>query len=114
MEFGDKVLAHLYSEDVLRKAKQTESDRELGFRKGIDLHESIYELKYRPEFVGTIREIGNDKFFAMYWSPEQIFLYKKYCKDTSKIDSLSIDATGSIVRKINQMDQVQRCIFIRV
>lgn len=27
MEFGDKIPAHLYSEDVLRKAKQTESDR---------------------------------------------------------------------------------------
>lgn len=26
MKFGDKVPAHLYSEDVLRKAKQTESD----------------------------------------------------------------------------------------
>lgn len=104
MEFGDKAPAHLYNKDVLRKAKQTESDRELGLRKGVDLLESVRELKYRTEFVGTIREIGNDKFFAMYWSPEQVFLYKKHCKDTSKIGSLSIDAIGLIVRKITKSD----------
>lgn len=112
MKFGDKVPAHLYSENVLHKAKQMESDRDLGLRKGIDLHESMHELKYRPEFVGTIREIGNDKFFAMYWSPEQVFLYKKYCKDTSKIGSLSINATGSIVRKIIKPDGSSSTMYL--
>jgi len=54
MKFGDKIPAHLYSENVLRKAKQTESDRELGLCKGVNLLESVLELKYHPEFVGTI------------------------------------------------------------
>jgi len=83
-EFDDKVPAHLY-ENVLRKAKQTESDQELRFRKDIELHESVHELKYRPEFVGTIREIGYDKFFAIYWSQNKLFFIKNIAKTQRKL-----------------------------
>lgn len=80
MTFGDVEPAHLYNESVLRKAKQLDTDNKLGIAKGIDPITSIVQLKYKPEFSGTIREIGLDKFFVIHFSPEQLFLYQQFHK----------------------------------
>lgn len=99
MEFGDMEPANLYSEDVLRKAKQLYRDKELGVLKENDPISSLIKVKYSLEFAGCIQQIGIDKFYAMYWSPEQIFLFKEFLKNDDT-GSISIDATGSLIKSL--------------
>jgi len=80
MEFGDLEPAHLYSENVLRKAKQLDRDKKLGVLKIKDPMSSLIQLKYGLEFADCIQQIGIDKFYSMYWNPEQIFLFKQFMK----------------------------------
>lgn len=91
MTFGDVEPAHLYKESVLRKAKLLDSDNKLGITKGVDSITSIVQLKYKPEFSDTIREIGIYKFFVIYFSPEQLFLYQQFYKQTEKRGMLSLE-----------------------
>lgn len=112
MTFGDVEPAHLYSETILRKAKQLDADKKLGLENVSDSIASVLQLKYKPEFSGVIREIGLDKFFVIYFSPEQLFLYKKYNKEPERIGMLSIDATGSLIKNIKKLDESTRYIFL--
>ncbi|EFN68063.1 120.7 kDa protein in NOF-FB transposable element, partial [Camponotus floridanus] len=111
MEFGDVEPAHLYSESVLRKAKQLNKDEKLGLGKISDPIASVLQLKYKPEFSSAIREIGLDKFFIIYFSPEQLFLYKQFIRH-EKIGMLSIDATGSLIKSIKKPDESKNPIFL--
>lgn len=74
MTFGNVKPAHLYNESILRKAKQLYNDEKLGLDKISDPIVSVLQLKYKPD-LSSIREIGLDKFFVIYFSPEQLFLY---------------------------------------
>jgi len=104
MTFGDVEPANLYNETVLCKAKQMDIDKNLGLLDKIsDPVASILALKYKLKFSRIIREIGLDKFFVIYFSPEQLFLYKQFNR-TEKTGTLSIDATGSLVKKIMKPD----------
>jgi len=105
MIFGDVEPAHLYKETVLRKAKQLDIDEKLDLGKVSDPISSILQLKYKPEFTATIREIGLDKFFVIYFSPEQLFLYKQFNRQGDKTSMLSIDATGSLIKSIKKPDE---------
>jgi len=97
MNYGDEEPAHLYNLNVLRKARQEAKDNKLGLKSSINLFDSILNLKNDVEFHMSIRDIGFDKFHVFFWSPEQIDLFK----DVMKLKMpLSIDATGSIVKKI--------------
>lgn len=66
-------------------------------------------MKYNVEFASIIREIGFDKFYCMYWSPMQLDLYKDIMK--TKVP-LSIDATGSVVRKLKRPNNQSSAIFL--
>lgn len=112
MSFGDVEPAHLYSETVLRKAKQIDNDERLNLGKVSDPIHSILQLKYKPEFAGTIREIGLDKFFVIYFSPEQLFLYQRYNRKIDKTGMLSIDATGSLIRNIKKPDGSMQFLYL--
>lgn len=72
---------------------------------------SLVELKYSLEFAGSIRQISIDKFYIMYWSPEQIFLYKQFIK-CDKIGSISIDATDSLIKSLLKPDNSKTTIFL--
>lgn len=112
MTFGDVEPAHLYDETVLRKAKQMDNDEKLGLGKISDPVASILELKYKAEFSGVIREVGLDKFFVIYFSPEQLLLYQQFNRQTQKAGLLSIDATGSVVKKIKKPDGSTNFLFL--
>jgi len=111
MEFGDLEPAHLYSENVLRKAKQLDRDKKLGVSKIKDPISSLIQLKYSLEFAGCIQQIGIDKFYTMYWSPEQVFLFKQFMKK-DEICSISIDATGSLIKPLPKPDGSKAVIFL--
>lgn len=109
MEYGDPEPNHLYSGNVLRKARQEAKDKELGVHQIQDPIKSIHNLKYNVQYVGIIREIGLHKFYCMYWSPLQIDFYK----DIVKLNNfISIDATGSVVQKIHRQNQKSGAIFL--
>jgi len=109
MEYGDPEPSHLYTTDVLRKTRQEGKDKELGVHKIQNVIESINNLKYNVQYAGVIREIGLDKFYCMYWSPLQMDIYK----DIVKLNhSISIDATGSLVQKIDQKNKRSGPIFL--
>ena len=111
MDFGDVVPANLPSENVIRKAKQESRDKDLGLFKVKAALASVWDLKYSQEFNGSIHEIGLDKFYVMYWTPTQIFLYKKYHKEAD-ISSISIDATGSLFKQIPKPDGSKRTVYL--
>lgn len=111
MKFGDVEPANLYSEDVLRKAKQLYQDEKLGVLKETEPISSLVKMKYGLEFAGSIHQIGIDKFYIMYWTPEQIFLYKEFIKHDIT-GSISIDATGSLVKSLAKPDSSKSPIFL--
>lgn len=111
MEFGDVVPANLPSENVARKAKQEAQDKELGLFKVKAALASVWDMKYSQEFNGYIYEIGLDKFYVMYRSPTQLFLYNKFQKEDD-IGSISFDATGGLIKQIPKPDGSKRIIYL--
>lgn len=111
MDFGDVVLANLPSEDVACKAKQEAQDKELGVFKVKTALASVWDIKYGQKFNGCIYEIGLDHFYVMYWSPTQLFLYKKFQREDN-IGSISIDATGGMIKQIPKPDGSKRCLSL--
>lgn len=109
MAYGDPEPSHLYSNSVLRKARQEAKDKDLGLYKIPDPLISLQKIKYNVEFANIIREIALDKFYCMYWSPMQLDLYKDIIK--TKVP-LSIDATGSIVHKLRRLNNQSNAIFL--
>jgi len=97
INYGDEEPAHLYNLNVFRKARQEAKDDKLELKSCTNLFNSSLNLKNDVEFHMSIRDIGFDKFHVFLWSPEQIDLFK----DVMRLKMpLSIDATGSIVKKI--------------
>ncbi|KAL6417180.1 hypothetical protein ACFW04_011372 [Cataglyphis niger] len=96
MDFGDKIPPILYSPCVLRKAKQNELDNRLGIN-NYDAIRNLQVFKYtkRP---GSIHGIGLDPFYIMYWSKEQMTMYKLINRSRSAY--FTMDATGSIAKRI--------------
>jgi len=83
----------------------------LGVLKEKDPISSLIKIKYGLEFTGCIQQIGLDKFYVMYWSPEQILLFKKFIKNDN-VGSISIDATGSLVKPLVKPDGCKTPIFL--
>lgn len=111
MEFEDVIPANLPSEDVVRKAKQEARDKNLNLFKVKSALASLWDMKYGLEFSGCIHEIGLDKFYLMYWTPAQLFLYNKFMKEDSA-KTISIDATGSLVKQIPKPDGSKRIVYL--
>lgn len=67
---------------------------------------AIQIMKDTRQFGDSIRDIGLDRFFVHYWSSTQIKVYNKYCK-TNPHSVVSIDSTGSLVRRIKGQKRIQ-------
>lgn len=111
MVFQDLDPANLYSSDVLRKALQQYSDNQLKITPTKNIPDAVAKLKTHPACVGVVHQVANDKFFALYWSPEQLFLYHQFLKEESWC-SISIDATGSFTRSIQNCDGSKSPVFL--
>ncbi len=108
MDFGDPEPSHLPNLATLRKAKQERNDLELGDKDPIL---SLQMLKYSAPHSGSIKDIGLDKFFCHYWSQTQMYMYKTLSK-TSTNPTVSFDATGSVVRKLQRPNGKSGHIFL--
>ncbi len=68
-------------------------------------------LKYSAPHSGSIKDIGLDKFFCHYWSQTQMYMYKSLSK-TSTNPTVSFDATGSVVRKLQRPNGMSGHVFL--
>lgn len=95
MKFGSYSPPNLYSLNTLRKLKQETRDKKLGITIKCPI-QSLSEFKHCSRYAKYIHSIGYDPFFVHYWTCHQIVIYKDLCKNYCK---LSIDATGSLIKK---------------
>lgn len=51
-------------------------------------------MKYE-DYSDTIKEIGTDPFFLMFWTPAQKFVYQQNAKKSRIV--ISVDATGGLI-----------------
>lgn len=73
--FGDREPPFMYSLEVLQKAAQQIKNEELGIKPGIKLFDSLSLIKQQQDFRKFIRDIGYDKFYVTFWSPEQVSVH---------------------------------------
>lgn len=97
MDFGDPDYPLNYEENVLRKAKQEYKDKEYGDLLKSDVFTSLVQMKHTEPYSGWIQFIAIDSVMVFYSVPAQYVIYK-YCAKTGYI-RISIDATGSIIRR---------------
>lgn len=113
INFGDPEPCNLYTLDVLRKCRQEAMMRKMDYFPPSKCPiNSLLVLKYTLPYSSIIKNLGLDKFFMHYWTKDQIVIYENYCKEKS-ITTVSIDATGSLVKKIDRpYDNVSGHIFL--
>lgn len=100
MTMGDGKPPFIYKLGQLRQAKQDAVNEELGIKKGSSLFESLLELKTQPLCASFLKQIGFDPFYVMYWSAEQISISNELQEILD--NPVSIDATGSVIKKISR------------
>lgn len=101
---------YLFSNKQLQTAKQDAHTKELGIPVRKSLFYSFDSLKTNPELSKYFRDTGFDRFFLMYWSPDQVSIFNEISKLTGR--GISIDATGSVVQKTNRPNGTSGHIFL--
>jgi len=97
LRLGDVDAPIIPSLDILRHAKKEAIDEDLGSKKikDEDIIQAIYRLNFENPYKGAIALVSYWPFKVCYGTGEQISVYE----NTS---SISIDATGSVVRKLKR------------
>jgi len=93
VSLGEKEPPHLYSGDVLCKAKQEAQDKFLDIQ-STKVFDNLQQMMYATKYDGAIRRIGLDPVYVMYWTKEQEAIYDHYHH------TVYIDGTGSLVHKL--------------
>lgn len=112
-KFGGKNIPILPNTTVLRKAKE----QQLLKMHGLEFANPLINLLHQSEcgkYAGSIHSIGLLKIHCMYWTPEQQQMYVTRCKKDSNA-ILTIDATGSIVKRDKQQDShvfLYQCMLV--
>lgn len=104
MKFGEPEPSHLFSKEVLRKAKQEIRDDDLIGGKFLDIVTSLCNLQNDVEYSGIIKEFCINKFHLIYWTEYQLYVYKKMTKENGAM--FCIDATGSLVKKLKRSEGI--------
>lgn len=103
--------------DVLRHAKKEVIDEELDSKKikGEDVIQAIYRLNFENPYKGSIAAISYLPLKVCYGTDEQISVYQQYHNMHKNVSSISIDITGSVVRKLKRsLDTKSVHIFLYV
>lgn len=112
-EFGDKSPPILPSSIVLRKAKEERLLNQYGLIFSNPVLNLLNNAKY-GKYTGSIISIGLLPFYYMYWSSEQQLLYTTRCKRDPEA-FLTIDATGSIIKRGSSQDPpifLYQCVLV--
>ena len=100
MEHGDLEPASLYNLKQLQRARQDAKCKQLGLLPHQDLFDSLSQMKNNPEFNKFIKDMGFNRFFILYWSPEQITIHNEILEFLN--NPLSLNSTGSVTFKIKR------------
>ena len=116
MNFGDSEPYNLYSNEVLRKAKeeQVRKDvmRSVNVELSSDIIKNLMQLKHKSHLTDFIKHISIEKFTLHYWSPEQTLIYKEESRKFKNDLIVSIDATGSLIKKMLSVNENMSHIFM--
>lgn len=101
-----RIPPHVPSKEVITQAKKEYVDAKLDIKPldGKDLIKAIENMNHVMPYQGSIHEVKRKKLFISFSTPAQILAYKKYCKMTKSISSVSIDGTGSIAKPLVHED----------
>lgn len=100
---------NLFANDILRQAKKEFMDDELNIlpldsREILKTFEKMY---FTPPTYNIIKAICAVPFHMFYSSEDQLNAYKAYCNLTKKSSQISVDATGSIVKKLDRPNNLK-------
>lgn len=101
---GDLAQPIIPSNNALRHAKCEQVNKHLGIEDEdrMDPIKALYEMQFDNEFLGSIQDLSYSPFFVFYGTSEQISTFQKYCRAERNASKISIDATGSLVKKLNR------------
>ncbi|KMQ86378.1 kda protein in nof-fb transposable element [Lasius niger] len=113
MRLGETEPPTLPNGDVLRQVHKEGVDAELGIKgnDGRDIVRTIEEMSLKPEYAGLIHDIGLLPFHICYSTQAQLHAYKEYCRLNEKL-VISLDSTGSVVRRLDRRGQKSGHIFL--
>lgn len=94
---------------VLRKAISETKNKRLGLTGSKPIN-NLINVKDTTH-IGSVHNIGGSPFFCYYWTKEQKLLYKLHHKNDTQ-SFMTIDATGSIVKKIKYQHSKSSHIFL--
>lgn len=106
---GDVEPPILPSSDVLRQAKKEGIDKNLGIDKldSRDIVRSIEDMNLSPQYCRLIQEVGGLPFRVLYGSPTQFHLYQEYRRLKRNWPTIYVDATGSLVKKLQRKNGIK-------
>lgn len=95
---------NLYSSDVLRQVKKEYVDKELNINPldSRDILKAIETMFFTPPTYNVIKAIGSVPFHVFYSSEQQLTAYKEYSRISKNASQICVDATGSVVKKLNR------------
>lgn len=96
INFGDLYPLILPKASTLRKTVSEIKTKRLGLS-GLKPIDNLIDVKDSTH-VGSIHKIGASLFFCYYWTKQQQLLYKLHHKN-DKQSLMTIDATGSLIKK---------------
>ena len=104
MKPGDIIPPSIPSDAVCRQAKMEGFNAKIGVNKedSRDIIRSIEKLSETREYSGIIRHVSSLPFVAIYSSAAQMHAYNEFCRLRPAV--ISLDATGSLVAKLNRPD----------
>lgn len=104
LRLGDVDAPIIPSLQVLWHARKEAVDEELGIKKleKEDAVQAIYRLNFENPYKGSIAAVNYWPLKVCYGTGEQISVYEQYHNMHKNASSISIDATGSVVRKLKR------------
>ena len=109
MNFGDYEPAHIPTSNALRILKHRKYKKDLIHTDPII---GINIMMHSSAYLGSIKSLGYEPFYVMYWTSSQMKVYNLYCKLCPN-PNICLDTTGSVVKRIKRpYDKKSKHIFL--
>ena len=111
MEYGKIEGPLVHNTPVLRKTRQEAVFEKYGVKPTENIIEAIVSMKSEEKWCHTIQEVGDFPFHVIFWTSEQLDLWKIVSQDNV---SVSIDAAGRFLKKIKTTSEITAHIFLYI
>ena len=112
MNYGNVEGPLVHGTPVLRKTRQESVFQKYGVKSTKNVIDAVANMKLQQRWSNTIKEIGDFPFHVIFWTSEQMDLWK-LINSQEKV-SVSIDAAGRFVKKIKTSGEITSHIFLYV